>query len=376
MSATNLELTNDQEIFQQTTVRFIESDCSLQKVRTLIEDTIGVEPGYVSQVAELGWYALFVPEALGGGSISGRPLLDAIIVAEERGRYLQPGPFVGHNVVAAAIAELGTSEQQSILPSLASGSSLASWAISDQRGNCKPELGVRATSNGSAYVLSGERWLVDNAKLADTFLVSAAHDGGVTQFLVPADTAGVSVEELESLDLTRRCGRVTFSEVTLDASAILGEAGDAEGAVQRQLDLAIALHLGETVGAIDQLLEMTRQYAISRIAFGRPIGSFQALKHLIANLSLFAEMSKAAVLAAANAIELNRPDASEVASIAKAFVGERGIEIAQGCLQVHGGIGFTWEHDLHLYLRRISANTYLYGSPEWHRERICAIHEL
>ncbi len=201
-------------------------------------------------------------------------------------------------------------------------------------------------------------------------------DGGVTQFVVDASAPGVAVTQLDGFDLTRRFADVRFDSVAVSSDAVLGAPGRAQASVDAQLDVAVALTVAESIGAMTQLAEITVEYSKARIAFGRPIGSFQALKHILADISFWAQVSTAAAGAAADAVADSRPTASEIASIAKAYVGDAGTQLAQQCLQVHGGIGFTWEHDLHFYLRRLAADRVLYGDPDWHRERICRIHGL
>jgi alkylation response protein AidB-like acyl-CoA dehydrogenase len=369
----DLDLTDDQELFREATARFIKTACPLTTVRAWADHETGSD--YVKQAADLGWFALFVPEELGGGQISGSSVRDAVLVAEERGRLLQPGPFLDDNVVAYAIATLGTEAQRiDVLPALAAGQSFAVWALTDSHGDWKPGA-VQAISSGTGFTLSGTA-RTEGVDCADWILVSARHDGGISQFLVSRDAPGVTIEPLESVDITRRCFEIGFDEVHIPVSSVLGALHHAEAEVVRQLDLATVLLISDTIGATDALFEMTRQYALDRVAFGRPIGSFQAIKHLLADLSLFLEMGKAAATAATRAVADDQGQVSEIVSIAKAFVSERAVEIAQGCFQVHGGIGFTWEHDLHLYLRRIVTNASLYGDGAWHRERVCALHEL
>ena len=372
----DLELSDDQELFRETTTRFIEARCPLPRVRELADTPIAHDPEVLRDAGELGWFALFVPEEYGGGSVSGSPLRDAVIVAEERGRFVQPGPFVASNVVAYAIARDGSREQQeTYLAAMASAEVTASWAISDRSGIPVPGA-VTASATGDGYALSGTAGLVPEAAAAGVFLVSAADGDGVTQFLVPADTPGVTVVPLEGLDLTRRFADVRFDGVTVPASAVVGAAAGAVASVETQLDIAVALTLAESVGAMRRLVEITVEYAKARTAFGRPIGSFQALKHLLADASLAVELSTAGAWATGQAVADGRPTASEIASIAKAYTGDAGVEVALACLQAHGGIGFTWEHDLHFYLRRLTADRVLYGDPAWHRERICRIHGL
>jgi alkylation response protein AidB-like acyl-CoA dehydrogenase len=371
-----LELTDDQELFRETTARFIDSRCPLPRVRELADTPVAHDPALLGDAGELGWFALFVPEEHGGGTVSGSAVRDAVIVAEERGKFVQPGPFVATNVVAFAVARDGSPEQQSaLLPGLAAGESTASWAFTARDG--VPEVGaVRASASGDGYTLEGVASLVPEGPSADHFLVSASDGDGITQLLVARDTPGVTVTPLSGLDLTRRFADVRFDAASLPAGAVLGTARGARESVEAQLDVAVALTLAESLGAMRQLADITVEYAKARIAFGRPIGSFQALKHILADISFWAEVSTAAAGAAAAAVADARPTASEIASIAKAYVGDAATQLAQQCLQVHGGIGFTWEHDLHFYLRRLAADRVLYGDPDWHRERICRIHGL
>jgi alkylation response protein AidB-like acyl-CoA dehydrogenase len=164
--------------------------------------------------------------------------------------------------------------------------------------------------------------------------------------------------------------------VIVPATSVVGQPGGSGRDVERQLQLACVLSISETVGAMDALFELTRQYAIDRTAFGRPIGSFQAVKHQLADLSLSLEASKAVAAAAVRAVQDAREDGGEIVSMAKSWVGDAGIDLVQGCAQVFAGIGYTWEHDLHLFLRRITMNGLLFGQPDWHRERICQIHGM
>jgi alkylation response protein AidB-like acyl-CoA dehydrogenase len=372
----DLELSDDQELFRETTARFIDARCPIPRVRELADQPVGHDPALLGEAGELGWFALFVPEEHGGGTVSGSPVRDAVIVAEERGRFVQPGPFVATNVVAFALARDGSAEQQAaLLPDLATATRTASWAFTARDG--VPEVrAVQAIPTGDGYTVRGVASLVPEGPTADVFLVSAADGDGVTQLLVDAATPGVTVTPLEGLDLTRRFADVRFDDVTVPASAVVGAPGAAQPSVDAQLDVAIALTLAESVGAMQRLTEITVDYAKARIAFGRPIGSFQALKHILADVSFWTEVSTAGADAAAAAVADARPTASEIVSIAKAYAGDAGTEVAQMCLQLHGGIGFTWEHDLHFYLRRLAADRVLYGDPDWHRERICRIHGL
>jgi alkylation response protein AidB-like acyl-CoA dehydrogenase len=372
-----LALGDDQSLLRETAAKFIEGTCPLTEVRALAETDDGLDRAYLAQTAELGWFAMLVPEEFGGGSISGEGLRDLAIVAEERGRGLQPGPFVPMNVVAAALARCGTPAQQAeVLPAIAAGQTVASWAVADAGGGFDPGSAVHASPDGDGWILRGEAGLVQDGGLADWFLVTAYGPQGLTQFLAPAATPGLSVRRLASHDITQRFAAVSFADARVDDAAVLGTPGGADDDVEYQLQVALVLSVAETVGAIDALFEMARQYAVDRTAFGRPIGSFQAIKHQLADMSMELEAGKAIAVAATRAVQAGTDDAGEIASMAKAWVGDTGIDIAQGCFQVFAGIGYTWEHDSHLFLRRLTMNSLLFGEPDWHRERICRIHGL
>jgi alkylation response protein AidB-like acyl-CoA dehydrogenase len=367
----DLDLSSDQELMRDTTARFIESVCPLTKVRELADEHAGPGSDYWRQAAELGWFAMLIPEEFGGGTVSGNGVVDAAVVAEERGRVLQPGAFVATNAVACALTADGSEEQRAnVLPSIASGDATVTWALASSEGNWSPGTGLHSSTRGSGFVLTGAGGFVQDADLADWILVTASGDRGLSQFLVPAGTPGVTIRRLEGLDVTRRFCEVRFDDVELPAAARVGQDGAASSIVERQLDVALALTVAEMVGAMDRDFEVALDYAKVRTAFGRPIGSFQAVKHLLADTSLALEMSKGMAVAAAKAVGDAKDDATEVASMAKAFVSDSAVDLAQNCFQVFGGIGYTWEHDQHLYLRRLTTDAALYGETAWHRERV------
>jgi alkylation response protein AidB-like acyl-CoA dehydrogenase len=374
-----LTLTDDQQLLRDTATRFMEAACSLETVRSLIDksDRTDLPESYVREAANLGWFSLLVPEELGGGSISGHGLRDAAILAEERGRRLQPGPFVPMNVVANALATSGTAQQrEDVLPDVMSGEAIAVWVANDATGAWAPGASVSATTREGGFVLSGLAGVVQSAADAAWLLVVASASDGLSQFLVPADTAGVIIRPLDSHDVTQRFATVEFADVALGPEAAVGTVGGAADDVERQFQIALTLLVAETLGTLDGLFEMTRQYAIDRVAFGRPIGSYQGVKYQLADMSLSIESSHAISTAATKAVQNGQSDAGEIASMAKAWLGDIGIDVAQGCFQIFAGIGYTWEHDLHLFLRRITMNGLLLGQSEWHRERICTIHGL
>ena len=373
---------DDQRILLDASARFIADVCPLRSVREKVFDDPAHHADYRSRVAELGWFSMLVPERLGGGSVSGNGVLDAALIAYKRGAGLQPGAFVPTNVVAYALADSGNEDQQTkILPRLVAGEDSAAWVVGAPAVH-RADGGVRAVAVGDGYQLRGSATFVQDAASTSWLLVTAESESGLSQFLVAPDEPGVSTTPLDGLDLTRKFAEVRFDEALVSAAAVVGQAGQAADLVDRQLAIACVLTAAETVGAMDRDFETALQYAKDRIAFGRPIGSFQAVKHLLADTSLLLEMSKATVLAAAESLNTSGDDGSaygyglEAASMAKALVGDSGIELAQNCFQVFGGIGFTWEHDQHLYLRRITTDAALFGDSTWHRERLCQLSGL
>ncbi|ADP81249.1 acyl-CoA dehydrogenase family protein [Pseudofrankia inefficax] len=368
-------LTEEQRALRAATSRFARAQYPLSRVREVADSGAQVPSDYLRQAAELGWFAMLVPEKHGGGTVSGRPGADAVVIAQERGRWLQPVAFVPANVVALALAEAGDESQQgAVLPGVLEGVLRVSWAFADDRDTGALGAVTYARTAGGLR-LSGLATPVQDADLADVLLVTATGPDGVAQALVRQDTPGLTVTALASLDVTRRFGSVRFDGVEVAAADVVGEVGEAAGALaQRQLDLAAVLTAAEMVGAMSADLELAIDYAKSRTAFGRPIGSFQALKHQLADAAALVEAGKAAVDAAAEALDGTGP--GDAASVAKAFVSRAAVEVAHTCWQVFGGIAFTWEHDQHLYLRRLTTDAALYGDEAHHYRRVLALHDL
>ncbi len=367
--------TDEQRALLDASIRFMDNACPLRVVRDGGWKDDAFAASYRRQAAELGWYSMLVPESLGGGSISGNGALDTALIAYDRGRRLQPGAFVGTNVAAYALARAGSDEmRETVLPALLSGEVSASWAAASVGDGGRVDSGVeiRATDDGGVE-LSGAKTAVQDVEASSWLLVTGTSADGPAQVLVAADASGVTVTELDSLDITRRFAEVRFDGTRVPAAAVVGRPGTDGDLLALQVAIACTLVAAESVGAMDHDFEMTLQYAKDRIAFGRPIGSFQAVKHLLADTSLALEMSKALALAAARTVGSDDDYGLESASMAKAFVGEAGVDLVQACFQVFGGIGYTWEHDQHLYLRRITTDAGLFGDAAWHREHLCQL---
>ncbi|MHB8466463.1 MAG: acyl-CoA dehydrogenase family protein [Acidimicrobiales bacterium] len=369
----NLELTDVQESFQQTARKFLEAETPLGVVRDLYDSATGFDPAWWRDAAALGWTSLFVPESLGGGSMSDGGARDAVIVAEEMGRLVSPGPFGPVSIVCAALSWAGSADHH-VLGRLLRGESIATWAFAEAGGRwSSARLDTTVVTDGDSVVVDGTKSYVEAAAVADHFLVTGRTGDGVTQVLVPVTTTGVTVTPGRSVDITRRFGRVTFQHVRLPSAAVVGSVGGAADAVERQLQLALALQCAELVGVADKTLEFTLGYGADRYAFGRPIVSFQALKHRIADMTVWMEGSKAVSDALAAAIDERSSDAGLMARTAKAYIGEHCPQIVDECVQITGGIGVTWEHDIHLFNRRALLDRAVYGTPEEHK---LAVYEL
>jgi alkylation response protein AidB-like acyl-CoA dehydrogenase len=370
-----LTLSEDQEFFRDTTRKFLESECPTTRVRELRDSPDGFERDYWRQGAELGWVSMLVPEELGGGSVSGSGVVDLTLVADAFGANAAPGPLVATNVVAAALARSGTGEQQSgLLPALVAGDAIATWAFAEPA----PDDGLgtitaRAERDGSGFRLNGVKAPVEAGAQAEQLLVTARTEDGLAQFLVPSDASGIAVTPLESIDLTRRYAEITFDGVQVPASAAVGTPGDADADVERQLQLAIVMLATESVGAAQKVFDFTVDWAFNRYSFGRPLASYQELKHRFADMKMCLEASHALGSAVAREVQAGSDSAPETASIAKAYSGDHLSELVQDCVQMHGGIGLTYDHDIHLYLRRVTADRLTYGTPAEHRQRIAGI---
>jgi alkylation response protein AidB-like acyl-CoA dehydrogenase len=366
-----LEPSEEQEFFQANTAKFLADQMPITEVRRLRHDPTGFEMGYWRRGANLGWTSLLVADEFGGGSISGQGLVDLTLIAFEFGRGAAPGPLLDTNVVAAALSDTGGDQHEDVLAKLSAGDAIASCCSSEPfRGG----LGVEVS--GDEVVVNGTTRPVESADVAGFLLVTGRGDGGLSQALVPAHAAGVSVDPLQSVDQTRRFFEVTFRDVRVPASALVGVAGAARAQVERQLQLASVILSAEMVGAMQTAFDMTVEWAFDRYTFGRPLVSYQALKHRFSNMKSWLEAAHALADSAAIAVHDATPEAAELVSSAKAFISHYGPELMHECVQLHGGIGLTYEHNLHLFLRRVTLDATLRGTASEHRMRLAEMAEL
>jgi len=370
-------LSEDQELLSRSAAEFLAAECP----PTLVREAAGSEDGYpralYRKMAELGWLGLVVPESYGGAGLS---TLDLSLLCEQLGRAVVPGPFFSSAVLATlAILHGGSAAQKKRwLPKLASGEAIGALALLEESDRIDaPGVAMKARARGGGWLLSGTKLFVTDAHVADLLVVAARTAGrdedGVTLFLVPRDTPGVKVLPLPSIDVTRRPMEVRFESVELPKDAVLGAAGKGWKALGRVLDGAAVALAGDCLGGAERMLELAVEYSKVREQFGRVIGSFQAMKHIAAEMVSEIEPARALVWYAAYAADALPREAPRAASMAKACLGDVYARVANRSVQMHGGIGFTWEHDLHFWFKRAKWNELAYGDPVWHRERLATL---
>ena len=359
-------------LFASTTQAFLQKEAPLRRVRELHAAGLSFDPAWWRRAAELGWTALLVPEDLGGGNVSGNGVEDLAMVAEQLGKTVAPGPLYPVSVVLSALVDCSDPRAHAgTIESLVGGETVASWAVSEPgRGWGPLDAAVTATPTESGFRIDGTKDRVEAGAQSAVLLVVARCGDEVRQFLVPADARGVQIAPQQSVDLVKQYARVHFDGVVVDRSAAVGSAAETPGLIDRQSQLAQVLQCAEVVGILQTVFDFTVQWALDRHTFGRPLASYQVLKHGFADMKLWLEACRATTAAAVADVAARPPRAGLSASIAKAYVGDMAGRIVQACVQMHGGIGVTWEHDLHLYLRRVTLYRSMFGTPEEHNLRV------
>ena len=368
--------TEEQELIRDTARSFCDEHGSPERVRMAVESSHGYDEATWRAIGEeMGWCGIALPESVGG---SGLGAVELAIVCEQMGRVLLPSPFFATVCLAApAIALAGSpGQQQELLPGVATGRTRATLALSNARG--EPGLagiGGRLARENGTLRLTGEAGFVIHADAADLLVVAARRQGsrgedGVSLLALSAAHAGVVIEPLVMLDQTRPMSRVRFDAVAVPREAVLGEVESAGPALAATLSRAQAALAAEQLGGAEAALEITTEYARARVQFDRPIGSFQAIKHRLADMMVLTEAARSAAYYAACAIDELPAELDEAAAIAKSWCSDTYTHCAGNMIQLHGGVGFTWEHVAHLYFKRARASATLLGSPAWLREQI------
>jgi alkylation response protein AidB-like acyl-CoA dehydrogenase len=364
----NFAFTEEQEELRRTVRAFLENKSSEEAVRELMETEQGYDEAVWTQMAEqMGLQGLHIPEEYGG---SGFSYVELGIVLEEMGRALLCAPFFSSVVLAAnTLLQSGDDDaKKTYLPGIASGETIATLAYTEPSGKWDESgITMEATRSGDGYTLSGEKSFVLDGHTANLIIVAAKTDAGTSLFAVDGDADGLIRTPLSTMDQTRKQAKLELSNVP---ATLIGDEGAGWDVLQTVLDLAAVSLAAEQVGGAQFVLDMAVDYAKVRVQFGRPIGSFQAIKHKCADMLLEVESAKsAAYYGMWCAAEMN-DELPSTASLAKAYCSEAYFHAAAENIQIHGGIGFTWEHPAHLYFKRAKSSELLFGDPTYHREQL------
>ena len=377
----NFGFNDEQELLRSTARKFFENECGSDTVRRLMETPEGISPDLWTKLAEQGWLGLVYPEAYDG---MGLGLVDLVVLMEEMGRAVVPGPYFSAVLLGGlAILEAGgEAQKKEWLPKIAAGDRRVALAWMEPSAQLGPAgVTLTAVEKGGGYTLSGTKLFVHDAHIADALVVAArtrpgAGADGVSLFLLPKGTRGLEVTLLPTMDQTRKLCEVSLSDVSVGADALLGAAGAGWAPLSRVLDRATVALCAEMCGGAQKVLDMTVEYAKIRQAFGRPIGSYQGVKHRAADMLVDVENSKSITYYAAWALDEGAAEAPLAVSMAKAYVSDAYRRVAAAGIQLHGGIGFTWEHDLHLYVKRANGSEFTFGDATHHRERVAQLVNL
>jgi alkylation response protein AidB-like acyl-CoA dehydrogenase len=360
------DLSKPQKLLQKSARELLARACPAKRVRELMASDTAFDAELWSDVADQGWLGIHLSEAHGGLGL-GR--VDLAVVAEEMGRACFPGPFLGSVWAATLIAEANAASPY--LQSLTTGESKGAVALLEPDASWDPsEVRLQAKQDGKGYQLTGRKSFVSDAAVADVIVCVAKAGGDLALFAVPAKATGVSIKPAPGLDQTRKLHDVAFEGVTLGPEGVLAVGEAAQRALARSMHLATILVCADMLGGMQWILEDSVEYAKTRQQFGKPIGSFQAVQHMCADMLLWTESSRSAIYFAAWALEAEPESAARVISTAKVYVSDASREVANRGVQVHGGIGFTWEHDLHLYYKRSKASEILFGDASHHRAQL------
>jgi len=368
----NLGVSAEQRELRDSVRRFLADRAPMSRVRELMETPDGTDRQVWQQAgAQLGLPGIAIPEAYGG---AGFTFAEQAIVLEELGAALYGGPYLASAVLAATalLAASDEAARRELLPGIASGQTVATLAFTEDDGSWDPEAIRLAATRGegspdSPWMLDGHKSFVLDGHTADLILVVAAAGPGLSLFAVDPGAAGLDRRVLPTLDQTRKLARLEFDAVP---GRLIGAPGEAGGVLGRTLDVAAIALAAEQLGGAQRALDMAVGYAMTRHQFGRPIGSFQAIKHRCADLLLEVESLRSAVAYAAAAVAENSAEVPVVAALAKAYASDVYFHVAAENIQIHGGIGFTWEHDAHLYFKRTKSSELLLGDASYHREHL------
>ena len=375
----DIGFSEEQELLRDTARKFLDSVCTTKFVRERMATAEAMTPEFWAQLAEQGWLGIAYAEDDGG---SGLGLVDLVVLMEEMGRAVMPGPYVATVLLGgAAIAAAGSpAQRREYLPRIAEGSLKATLAATEPSARWDAAGVTLAAREGrGGFTLSGTKLFVPDAHLADILVVAArtrdgtAMEDGISLFVVPKDAPGLSIRVLPSIDDTRKLCEVRLDGVTVPHGALLGELHGGWAPLSRVIDGAAVALAAEMCGGAQRVLDMTVEYAKLRVTFGKPIGSYQGVKHKCSDMLVEIENAKSLTYYAAWAVDQGESEAPLAVSMAKAAASDASRKVSSAGIQLHGGIGMTWDHDLHLYLKRAKACEVAFGDATWHRERVARL---
>jgi len=368
----DFDLSKPQKLLKESAREFLARECPPARVRELMATRTAHDDKLWKATADQGWTGLTVPEEHSG---LGLGLVDLAVVAEEMGRACLPGAFLSTITAAALIERAGSHTQRArYLDQIAAGELKATVALLEESANWDPEsFKLKAIRDGDLFTLTGKKFFVPDADTADLLICVARNGDGLALLPVERRTEGVGITPMPTMDATRKVYEVEFENVSIAAANLLGADGDARRALDGALEVATVALCAEMIGGMQWILDTSVEYAKTRHQFGRVIGSFQAVQHQCADMLLLTESSRSAAYYAAWALTENDPMAQTSVSMAKAYCSDAFREVANRGVQIHGGIGFTWEHDLQLYYKRSKSSETMFGDATFHRERIARL---
>jgi alkylation response protein AidB-like acyl-CoA dehydrogenase len=365
----DFDLSKAQKLLQQSARDFFSRECKPERVRELMATDTAFDDGLWRAMAEQGWMGLIIPEEHGGLGLS---LVDLIAVSEEMGRACLPGPFLSTLWAAALIDRAGSEGQRKqYLEPIAAGELKATVALLEEDADWNPQsVQMRAEKEGKGYRLTGRKEFVTGAEVADVIICVARGADGLLPLPVARGARGLKITATPGVDATRKLCSVEFDDVVVTEADALAFNPRTQEAVEAATDVAIVALCAEMLGGMQWTLENTVEYAKTRQQFGKPIGIYQAVQHQCADMFLMTEGARSATYYAAWAVSENDPSAKLAVSVAKAYCSDAAREVGNRGAQVHGGIGFTWEHNLQLYYKRAKASEIMFGDANYHREEI------
>jgi alkylation response protein AidB-like acyl-CoA dehydrogenase len=374
----DFELSDDQRLLKDNARSFLEAEWPTTRVRQLMEHATGFDTGLWQQMGELGWLGMRVAESYGGSGLS---LTDLVPLAEEFGRALVSGPFTASAVTSTALLRCGDGElAPRLLPGMAAGTTIVTPALEEPASeHAEGDVQTQAVRVRGQYQLSGKKLFVPHADVADYIIVSArtapwgGPHAGISLFVVPRQAEGVRLTPLHTVDATWRLFEVRLDRVQVELAALLGPLDGAPPLLEAARRETCLMRSAEATGVAERALELATAYARERVAFGHPIGSYQAIQHKLVDMLVAVENARSLVYYAGWALDEDNAEAASAVAMAKAYSADTAWDVTTNAIQVYGGIGFTWECDIHLYHRRALQLHASDGVPAEHREAIARL---